>query len=191
MADGSGVQRGVAPGRNRRYARSLVSRRRKIARRIAIGAGGLVGLLALTVLAATFVLQGTRLAAVVQRVMPPMRGKIEIGAVHWHARALVDLLTDRPTPVTVEGLRVTDPEGAVVLEAPRLEVKVRARSAIAGKIYLHDLEIGPGSLWRFAALKKSPGNGFLASFQPPGHRGPPAPPPPPGGPPPQPFVFQI
>jgi autotransporter translocation and assembly factor TamB len=167
-------------------------RRRRILKRVGLAAGGLVGLLALTVLASTVVLQGERLASVVKGSLPAMRGKIEFRAAHWHARALTDLLTDRPTPLTVEGLRITDPEGTVVLEAPRLEVKVRPRSALAGKIYLHDLVLGPGSLWRFAALKKSEGNGFLSSFAPAGETAAPPPPPPaPGEPVADPFTFQI
>jgi hypothetical protein len=164
---------------------------RRIARRVAIAAAGLVGLLAVILLAAVFVLQGKTLASLVRKVLPPMRGKIELESVRWKARALVDLLTDRPTPVVVEGLRITDAEGTVVLEAPRLEVKVRARSAIGGKIFLHDLAIGPGSLWRFAALKKSEDNGFLSAFQPAGETRPATPPPRPPGPPADPFVFQI
>jgi autotransporter translocation and assembly factor TamB len=81
----------------------------------------------------------------------------------------------------------------VVLAAPHLEVKVQLRSALKGKIYLHDLELGPGSLWRFAGLKKTDGNGFLSSFQPAGPAPPPKAPPPraPGAPPPEPFVFKI
>lgn len=170
----------------------MPSRRRRILRRLAIAAAGLAGLVVVVVLAAVFVFQGKTLASIVSKVLPPMRGKIEIKAVRWKARALIDLVTDRPTPVIVEGLRVTDPEGAVVLEAPRLQVKVRARSAIGGKIFLHDLEIGPGSLWRFAALKKSEDNGFLSAFQPAGETTPVTPPPrAPGEPPPDPFSFQI
>jgi autotransporter translocation and assembly factor TamB len=159
---------------------------------VAIGAAGLVGLLAVTVFAATFALQGERLAAVVNKALPPMRGKIAFRAAHWHARALTDLLSDRPTPLTIEGLRITDPEEKVVLEAPHLEVKVRLRSALSGKIYLSDLRLGPGSLWRFAGLKQSEGNGFLSSFEPAGRPAPPKPSPPPS---PEasaePFVFQI
>jgi autotransporter translocation and assembly factor TamB len=162
-------------------------------KRVAIGVAGLVGLLAVTVLASVFALQGERLAAVVRKAVPQRRGKIELRAAYWHARALVDLFTDRPTPVTVEGLRITDPEGTVVLEAPHLEVKVRLRSVIRGKAYLHDLVLGPGSLWRFAAMKKLKGNGFLSSFQPAGFEPPPvpAPAPSPTTPSAEPLTFQI
>jgi autotransporter translocation and assembly factor TamB len=168
-------------------------RRRRILKRVGLGAAALVGLLALTVLAAVFVLQGERLASVVRKVLPPMRGKLEVKGVRWHARALVDLLTDRPTPLSLDGLRIIDPEGTVALDVPHLEVKVRARSALGGKIYLHDLVLGPGSLWRFAALKKSLGNGFLSSFEPAGQASALPPPPPKLAPdePPSTFVFQI
>ncbi len=140
---------------------------------------------------AAAVLQGERLAALVRSVLPAMEGTIEVRAVTWKARALIDILTDRPTPLLLEGLRVTDPEGAVVLEVPRLDVKVRLRSAIAGKIHLHDMVVHGPATWRFAALKKREGNGFLSSFQAKGLPPVPPPPLPPGSPPPEPFVFQI
>jgi autotransporter translocation and assembly factor TamB len=133
-------------------------------KRLALVAGALLALLVLAVGVAAVVLQGPTLAAVVRKVMPAMKGRIEVRAVHWHARALVDLLTDRPTPLTVEGLRITDPEGILVLDVPHLEVKVRPRSALGSKIYLHDLVVSPGSFWRFAAMRHRVGNGFLRSF---------------------------
>jgi hypothetical protein len=55
-------------------------RGRRIVKGLAIGAAGLVGLLAVSVLAATFLLQGERLAGVVRKALPPMRGKIELRA---------------------------------------------------------------------------------------------------------------
>src|SRR3954449_3294763 len=97
---------------------------RRIAKRAALVAAILAGLTALTLAAAVLVLQGERLVWLANKFIPPMRGKIEVKAVHWRARALVDLLTDRPTPVTVDGLRITDPEGTVVFEAPHLSVKI-------------------------------------------------------------------
>jgi autotransporter translocation and assembly factor TamB len=165
-------------------------RLRRIIRGLALGLVAAVGLLVVVLCAAVFVLQGETLAGLVRKVLPAMPGTIEVRAVHWRARALVDLLTDRPTPVTVDGLRITDPEGTRVLEVPHLSVKVRPRSAIAGKIYLHDLVVSPGSSWRFAAMHRRVGNGFLGSFSQP------APPEQPGavaGPPaaPSKTVFQI
>lgn len=116
------------------------------------------------------ILQGETLAKLVRRIMPPMQGTVELRAVTWRARALIDLLTDRPTPLLVEGLRVTDPEGAVVLDVPHLEVKVRPRSAMRGQIRLSDLVVSGPASWRFAAMRGQNGNdgnnGFLSSFAP-------------------------
>jgi hypothetical protein len=166
---------------------------RIVAKRAAIIAAALAGLSVVGVVLAILILQGATLASFIRKVLPPMRGTIEMKAVRWKARALVDLLTDRPTPVVVDGLKISDPEGTVVLEVPHLEVKIRPRSAIGGKIYLHDLVVSPGSLWRFASLRRSPDDtGFLVAFDPPGVK---PPPPPPGTkslePTGDPFFFQI
>jgi autotransporter translocation and assembly factor TamB len=141
---------------------------RTITRGLAFGLMGLLALVVLLVAAAVLFLQGEALAGLVRKVMPPMQGSVEVRSVRWRARALVDLLTDRPTPLVVDGVRITDPEGLRVLEIPHLEVKVRPRSAIGGRIYLHDLIIGPGSTWRFAQMRKRLENGFLSSFAPAG-----------------------
>ena len=45
----------------------------------------------------------------------------------WSLRALGDLLTDAPSPITVDGLRILDPEGTVVLDVPHLEARVKLR----------------------------------------------------------------
>jgi autotransporter translocation and assembly factor TamB len=132
---------------------------------LAITALCLTGVVSLALGTAALVLQGERLARVVSGVLPEFEGKLELQAIRWSPRLFLDLVTDRPTAVVVEGLRITDPEGTEVLRAPRLEVKVRARSAIGGKIYLHDLKLGPGSFWRFARMQKAEGIGFLAWFK--------------------------
>jgi hypothetical protein len=142
-------------------------RSRRMTRVVLLALGGLAALAVVVVAAAVLVLQGETLASVVRRFLPRMPGTIEVKAVHWRARALVDLLTDRPTPVTVDGLRITDPEGTRVLEVPHLSVRVRPRSAIAGRIYLHDLVVSPGSSWRFAEMRQRVGNGFLGAFSAP------------------------
>jgi hypothetical protein len=95
-------------------------------------------------------------------VLPKFAGKIEVGAVTWKPRLVIDFLRDAPTTIVVEGLRITDPEGTDVLRAPRLELKVRPRSALSGKVYLSDVKLGPGSLWRFARMGEREGIGFPA-----------------------------
>lgn len=164
--------------------------RRKIAKIAAYGAAGLVVLLVLVVLGAIFFVQGERLAGIVNGVLPAMKGKLHFKAIHWKPRLLYDLVADRPTPMAIEGLLITDPEGTTVLDVPKLEVSVRLKTLIAGGgIILSDLHVGPDSVWRFAKMAKLKGIGFLASFDP---KNPPPPTPKPAVPKEeQPFVFQI
>jgi autotransporter translocation and assembly factor TamB len=139
---------------------------------------GTVGLVTLAVLAASVVLQGPRLGHLIEGALPPNAGKLSIGGVTWHLRALSDLVTDAPSPIAVEGLKIVDPEGTVVLDVPYLEAKVRLRTLIGGSFEIHELRV-PKALWRFAQLKHGDAIGFLAAL---GPKTPP-PPPPPGTPP--------
>jgi autotransporter translocation and assembly factor TamB len=139
---------------------------------------GAIGLVTLAVLAASVVLQGSRLGRLIEGALPPNAGKMSIGGVTWHLRALVDLATDAPSPIAVEGLKIVDPEGTVVLDVPYLEAKVRLRTLIGGSFEIHELRV-PKALWRFAQLKNGDAIGFLAAL---GPKTPP-PPPPPGTPP--------
>ncbi len=91
------------------------------------------------------------------------RARCTIGGVTWHLRALVDLATDAPSPIAVEGLKIVDPEGTVVLDVPYLEAKVRLRSLIGGSFSIHELRV-PKALWRFSQLKHGDAIGFLAAL---------------------------
>jgi hypothetical protein len=136
---------------------------------------GLVGTVVLAVLAASIVLQGSRLGRLIESTLPENKGKIHIGGVTWRLRALADIVTDEPTPITVDGLQIVDPEGTVVLDVPHLDAKVKLRTLIAGGSFsIHDLRV-PVALWRFAAMKNSEGIGFLAALAP---KNEPPPPPP-------------
>ena len=112
---------------------------------------GLAALVTLAVLAASVVLQGPRLGHLIEGALPPNAGKIYIGGVTWHLRALCDLVTDAPSPIAVEGLKIVDPEGTVVLDVPYLEAKVQLRTLIGGSFSIHELRV-PKALWRFAQL---------------------------------------
>jgi len=165
--------------------------RRKIAKVVAYALGGLVALLGTVVLGAMLFVQGERLAKIVNGVLPEMKGSLHFKAIRWKPRLLFDLATDRPTPMVVEGLTITDPEGTVVLDVPHLEVAVKLKTLIAGGgIILSDLKVGPQSVWRFSKMTKSKGIGFLDAFD-PKHPSPPPPPPPPGAKKEKGFVFQI
>ncbi|MFL5304608.1 MAG: translocation/assembly module TamB domain-containing protein [Polyangia bacterium] len=128
-------------------------------------AGGLIATVALVVLAASAVLQGPRLGRLIEGVLPPFAGKLHIGGVTWKLRALQDLVTDEPTPIAVDDLRITDPEGTVVLDVPHLDARVRLRSLLKGNFVIETLRV-PQALWRFAQLKHSDGIGFIAALAP-------------------------
>jgi hypothetical protein len=131
----------------------------------AITAGSLVGLVVVAILAASVVLQGPRLGHIVEGALPPQRGKMQLGGITWHLRALVDLATDAPSPIAVDGLRIVDPEGTVVLDVPHLEARVKLRTLIGGSFSIHDLQV-PKVLWRFAQMEHTPEIGFLAALAP-------------------------
>ena len=158
------------------HCRGLVSL--AVARIARIAALGLGATIVFAVLAASVVLQGPRLGRLIEGSLPPNAGKMHIGGVTWHLRALVDLVTDAPSPIAVEGLQIVDPEGAVVLDVPYLEAKVKLRTLINGSFSIHELRV-PKLLWRFAQLKNGDAIGFLAALAPKT----PPPPPPPGAPP--------
>ncbi len=130
-----------------------------------IGVVALVALLAAVVLAASVILQGPRLGHLIESALPANRGKLEIGGVTWSLRALLDILTDAPSPITVDGLRILDPEGTVVLDVPHLEARVKLKTLIAGSFSIHDLRVAQAS-WRFAQMSKEPNIGFLAALAP-------------------------
>jgi hypothetical protein len=135
---------------------------------------GIVGTLAFVVLAASVVLQGPRLGKLIEGALPPNQGKLMIGGVEWHLRALVDIITDAPSPIAVDNLKIVDPEGTVVLDVPHLDARVKLRTLIGGSFSIHDLRV-PKVLWRFAAMAHSEGIGFLAALAP---KAPPPPAPP-------------
>jgi hypothetical protein len=131
-----------------------------------ITALGLVGTIVFAVLAASIVLQGSRLGRLIEGTLPENKGKLHIGGVTWHLRALIDIITDEPSPVAVDGLQIVDPEGTVVLDVPHLDCKVKLRTLVAGGSFsIHELRV-PVALWRFAAMKNSEGLGFTAALAP-------------------------
>jgi len=151
--------------------------RRRILKLSGIVLASLLGLVSLAVTGAVFFLQGERMGALVGKVLPEMRGKLEFRSIRWPARLLVDILAKRPTPFSVDGVKFFDPEGTVVVDVPHLEVKIELHQLINGAgLFMHDLEVGPNSYWRFGRMQKTKkGIGFLATFD-VKHPPPPAPP---------------
>ncbi len=144
--------------------------------------GGLAGTVVAAVLAASVILQGPRLGRLIEGALPPFAGKLHIGGVSWRLRALGDLITDEPTPIAVDDLRITDPEGTVVLDVPHLDARVRLRTLLKGSFAIETLRV-PQALWRFSQLKRGDGIGFLAALAPrPDPKAPPKAPPDPNQP---------
>jgi hypothetical protein len=139
--------------------------------------GGLAATVVVAVLAASAILQGPRLGRLIEGALPPFAGKLHIGGVTWRLRALGDLITDEPSPIAVDDLRITDPEGTVVLDVPHLDARIRLRTLIKGSFAIETLRV-PQALWRFSQLKRGEGIGFLAALAPK----PSATPPPPADP---------
>src|SRR5215471_13914060 len=116
--------------------------RSRLVRVIRITGLGLVGTIVIAVLGASIVLQGSRLGRLIESTLPENKGKMHIGGVNWRLRALVDLVTDEPSPVSVDGLQIVDPEGTVVLDVPHLDCKVKLRTLVAGGSFsIHDLRV--------------------------------------------------
>jgi hypothetical protein len=140
-------------------------RHRRYRRVIGLAAIALVAGVCLAAVALPFVLNGPRLASLVNRTLGSLPGHVSTSAIHWRARLVPDFLFDRPTPLVIEGLRMRDPHGTEVLWVPRLEVKVRPRSAMNGQVVLEDLVLHDGSRWLFARPKgQLTGVGFLRTF---------------------------
>jgi hypothetical protein len=171
---------------------SETPRKRRVLRRLLFAAGGLLALLVVVVAIASVVLRGALLGSVLTGVLKTMPGRFEVGSVDWNPRIFVDVITDRPTELEIDDVKLWDPEGTLVLSVPHLEVKIPPRSAIGGKVRLHELKVGPGAYWRFAELKRGDGIGFVKALIPPPkkrERG--APPPPPAPENDDGFVLQI
>lgn len=61
-----------------------------------------------------------------------MKGRMEMGRVHWNARSLVALAVGVPIPVQVDHFAVYDPRGQRVLYVPRATATVDLLSLITG-----------------------------------------------------------
>ena len=130
--------------------------RRRILKLSGIVLASLLGLVSLAVAGAVFFLQGERMGALVGKVLPDMRGRLEFRSIRWPARLLLDILAKRPTQFSVDGAKFFDPEGTVVVDVPHLEVKIELHQLINGAgLFMHDLEVGPNSYWRFGRMKKT------------------------------------
>jgi hypothetical protein len=99
---------------------------------------------------------------------PKIRGRLEIGKIHWGPRALVDLAMKVPTPVEAEHFAVYDPSGKRVLYARRAKGEVELYPLLfgGGHLVVHHIEASNVECL-VAQMGTEPGKmrvGFLEAF---------------------------
>ncbi len=137
--------------------------RRRATRRIAYGVGAVFALLIVLAALAPVMIRGTRFGTVVGWMLPPTRGTITLAGGRWGWGAVWALVRGRAAPLSLDGVRVTDPEGTEVLRAAHITGAVELTRDHT-RLVLHDLRVSDGA-WRFATMKGARDVGFLAAFQ--------------------------
>src|SRR5882757_1648444 len=138
--------------------------RRGLRRRLAFSAAVLLALLLVVAALAPWIVSGSRFGRVASWVMPATRGTVSIGGGHWSWGAAWALWRGRPAALSLDDIRVVDPEGIEVLRVEEITGTVelsRDRSRLA----VRDLHIRHAA-WRFAQMRAGRDVGFLAAFQP-------------------------
>jgi hypothetical protein len=132
-------------------------------------AGGVLLLAAVAFGLSAAFLQGPRLGKLITGVLGKigLPGRIHVGAIYWKPRVVWDLATNSPSPFVLDDLKIDDPDGTRVLDLSHFETKVALRSAMAGRVRLFDVVVGPRSYWRFGDTKDGKKIGFLAALIPP------------------------
>lgn len=70
-----------------------------------------------------------------------LRGRLELGRVHWNASSLIHLAVGTPAPVQVTHFAVYDPWGARVIHVPRAKTRVDLlQLLIGGHLLLYDVQ---------------------------------------------------
>ena len=137
--------------------------RRRATTRIAYGVGAVFALLIGLAALAPVMIRGARFGTVVGWMLPPTRGTITVAGGRWGWGAVWALVRGRPAPLSLDGVRVTDPEGTEVLRAAHITAAVELTRDHT-RLVLHDLRVSDGA-WRFATMKGARDVGFLAAFQ--------------------------
>jgi hypothetical protein len=142
--------------------------RRARFRSLAKWAGGILALLVVLVViaaaAAPTVIKGPRFGRWVERALPALRGQIHVGGGEWSWTAVLALWRGGAADVVLDDVRVTDPEGSLVLRATRVTAKVVLRR-VPLVVVVRDLHITDAE-WVFATMAREKRVGFLAAFAP-------------------------
>ena len=132
----------------------------------AAAAGVTVAVLAALVgVGAPVVIRGARFGRLVEKMLPATRGRIEIGGGQWSWRAVLALVRERPAPLMLDDVRITDPEGTRVLRAGRISARLELHRAPL-RVVIHELRVEDAD-WTFARMKAAERIGFLAALDPP------------------------
>lgn len=134
-------------------------------RRVARAALIVGALLAATIAAAPRLLRGRTAGALVERLLPPMRGRAHVGAVRWNYATLTAIVRGRPVPLELEDVRLDDPSGNEVLRVGRVVGRVELGRGGSG-VVLRDLVLEHVS-WRFVDDGTGGGVGFLQALSAP------------------------
>ncbi|HET6146686.1 MAG TPA: hypothetical protein VFH68_04085 [Polyangia bacterium] len=129
-----------------------------------MGGTGLVCLLLLLAALAPIIVRGARFGRVVGWLMPATRGAISVAGGSWSWSGAWAIWRGRPATLSLDGIRIVDPEGVDVLRAEHVEGTVEL-SRDRARLVLRDLHIRH-AFWRFAQMKAGRDVGFLAAMQP-------------------------
>lgn len=108
-------------------------------------AAGLAGAALLTALALPLIVRGPVARWVVARATRSMCGRVDLAGAHVGWTAIFDLVLGRPLSIVVEDLRITGPDGQVVLAAARIDADIAVRRG--GAIVVPRLRMTDGR-WR-------------------------------------------
>jgi hypothetical protein len=139
------------------------SRLRKAGRIAAYTAAGFVALAGVVAVGAPIYFQGARFGQLVERLLPETRGHIHVGGGHWSWGTVIALLRERPAPLALDDLTITDPEGTEVLHIEHLTAAIEAHRRPT-RVFVRDLELRDAR-WRFANMTGTKKVGFLTAFE--------------------------
>src|SRR3954469_14685182 len=139
-------------------------RLRARARTAGIVAAALAALPALVIVAAPVVIRGARFGWVVERMLPAMRGHVQVGGGRWTWGAVLQIVRGRAGFLQLDDVRVVDPEGTEVLRAGRIAASLQLRRE-SPRLVVRDLRI-ERARWVFADMRRGGGVGFLVALAP-------------------------
>jgi len=138
-------------------------RLRKAFRIAGYAAAGLVALVVVIAVGAPIYFRGARFGALVEGVLPEMRGHVHVGGGRWSWGTVIALVRQQPAPLALEDLTITDPEGTEVLHIDQLSARIEVRRRPT-HIIVHDLLV-KNARWRFANMKGARKVGFLTALE--------------------------